>query len=841
MNPTINISEYPPQTTVAAAIGVVLQGFTVGEKITLSFWEDDTPDLDSLAPGTDIQAVGTITGEVVPFKTVGNSTVLSLKPESSSRAVQSGPMLAVIFEQAGGATPEKVTLLMPQTAADQFEGDSWELFITTSIVVDKTTQAKLDVTSTTTRIARIRRALTVGNGGEATYHYYQGNSAVFFHDGANNAQGTDGYFSYLMRALRVATDFIFISDWSFHPLFRPDRRASSYMVSDTIGYQLVKKAVENKNLLIAIHAWDHTNVGAPDEQNDASDAYLDEIARFFFSLPKRPPNLLWLKSSRTGIGYSHHQKFIVCDSPLIQDNEIVPDILRICAFLGGLDLTKGRFDWREHTILPDEPGAEAFYQQSPTMRGKPHDDWYNAELYGLEDPAVPAGSSAKPDLPRQPWHDVAVAIIGPSCYDIVREFVGRWLLNPANYFIFGDTDRQQDITDKFKGLFSRTVNPAQPYHAKNNPLVYRQQWHPAAGPWSVQVCRSMEKQHWEQPDPINVGVGDHRRNEFRWTVKAAFERSIQLSYLQAIGQAENFIYIETQYFISTGDLWLRSTVANQIARALADRAVERARARQPFHIYLVIPMFPEGDPGSPSNGAQRQFQWNSIRAMADRIRALTLAPWQDRLSVLFPARWNDLGGLPAANRTRRDNVRDSKRYPIYVHSKYILIDDRYVFIGSANLNERSLAGNRDSEIGVAMWASNDASLKQCISEARSHRESLWREHLGPGFPEEDFAEPGSDACIRAVRDAAAENYKAFREGRFDPDKHGHLCLWPLESDPAKASMIPGTSKAPENDDFIPDRPFGLPPDKLDIWRWNAPGTHQQGPLVFTGPGDQTAE
>jgi hypothetical protein len=37
---------------------------------------------------------------------------------------------------------------------------------------------------------------------------------------------------------------------------------------------------------------------------------------------------------------------------------------------------------------------------------------------------------------------------------------------------------------------------------------------------------------------------------------------------------------------------------------------------------------------------------------------------------------------------------------IYVHSKLMIVDDEYVIVGSANINERSLSGNGDTEICV---------------------------------------------------------------------------------------------------------------------------------------------
>lgn len=37
---------------------------------------------------------------------------------------------------------------------------------------------------------------------------------------------------------------------------------------------------------------------------------------------------------------------------------------------------------------------------------------------------------------------------------------------------------------------------------------------------------------------------------------------------------------------------------------------------------------------------------------------------------------------------------------LYIHSKLMIVDDRNVIIGSANINDRSLKGPRDSEIAV---------------------------------------------------------------------------------------------------------------------------------------------
>ena len=40
---------------------------------------------------------------------------------------------------------------------------------------------------------------------------------------------------------------------------------------------------------------------------------------------------------------------------------------------------------------------------------------------------------------------------------------------------------------------------------------------------------------------------------------------------------------------------------------------------------------------------------------------------------------------------------------VYVHSKLMVVDDEYVIVGSANINQRSLDGDRDSELAVGAY------------------------------------------------------------------------------------------------------------------------------------------
>lgn len=40
---------------------------------------------------------------------------------------------------------------------------------------------------------------------------------------------------------------------------------------------------------------------------------------------------------------------------------------------------------------------------------------------------------------------------------------------------------------------------------------------------------------------------------------------------------------------------------------------------------------------------------------------------------------------------------------IYVHAKGMIVDDEYVIMGSANINQRSMDGSRDTEIAMGAY------------------------------------------------------------------------------------------------------------------------------------------
>jgi phospholipase D1/2 len=53
-------------------------------------------------------------------------------------------------------------------------------------------------------------------------------------------------------------------------------------------------------------------------------------------------------------------------------------------------------------------------------------------------------------------------------------------------------------------------------------------------------------------------------------------------------------------------------------------------------------------------------------------------------------------------------------FQVYIHAKLCIVDDRLVIIGSANINERSQRGDRDSELAAVIRDTD--MVERCVQE-----------------------------------------------------------------------------------------------------------------------------
>ncbi|KAL6005534.1 Phospholipase D beta 2 [Asimina triloba] len=137
-------------------------------------------------------------------------------------------------------------------------------------------------------------------------------------------------------------------------------------------------------------------------------------------------------------------------------------------------------------------------------------------------------------------------------------------------------------------------------------------------------------------------------------------------------------------------------------------------------------------------------------------------------------------------------ARRSRRFMIYVHSKGMIVDDEYVIIGSANINQRSLEGTRDTEIAMGAYQPHHAwarDLSHPRGQIYGYRMSLWAEHIG--FLEESFASPESLSCVRRVNELAESNWQQFASEETT-EMTGHLMKYPVHVDSkGKVKPLPG--------------------------------------------------
>lgn len=153
-------------------------------------------------------------------------------------------------------------------------------------------------------------------------------------------------------------------------------------------------------------------------------------------------------------------------------------------------------------------------------------------------------------------------------------------------------------------------------------------------------------------------------------------------YTDALAQARDFVYIENQY--------LTAAVVGDVLLALLGRD-------EPPEIVIVLP--------HKVTGWLQQRTMGVLRARL--IKRLRAADKKRRLRVYYPA----IDGLGD------DYVK--------VHSKILIIDECFVTVGSANINNRSMG--LDSECNVSLESDRDPATSAAIADLRA---DLIGEHLG---------------------------------------------------------------------------------------------------------------
>uniref|UniRef100_A0A915B7M1 Phospholipase n=3 Tax=Parascaris univalens TaxID=6257 RepID=A0A915B7M1_PARUN len=290
--------------------------------------------------------------------------------------------------------------------------------------------------------------------------------------------------------------------------------------------------------------------------------------------------------------------------------------------------------------------------------------------------------------PRMPWHDIHAVTYGSSARDLARHFIQRW--NATK------TEKSKDIKD-YPFLLPKC------YDTIKVPRVLSTMSETA----DVQVLRSVS--NWSS-------LINHT------------EDSIQQAYLSLIANSRHCIYIENQFFVSAIN---SNEVNNEICRVLCDRIKRAYYENEVFRVYILLPLLPgfEGDVGAPGGSAlQAVLHWTFLslsrgpNSLIGNLKKLVPDPMK-YIKVCSLRTWDILCGKLVTEL-------------IYIHCKCMIVDDKYTIIGSANINDRSQCGNRDSEVCIVVKDTEfvpsrmNGRAYEAGRFALSLRKHLMEEHLG---------------------------------------------------------------------------------------------------------------
>lgn len=245
--------------------------------------------------------------------------------------------------------------------------------------------------------------------------------------------------------------------------------------------------------------------------------------------------------------------------------------------------------------------------------------------------------------------------------------------------------------------------------------------------------------------------------------------------------------------------------ANGIGKALGDRITQAVRRGKPFHVYLVLPEHPEGALSDITIVGQIHWTMQSLvfaeNSLVNRVRRAIKAKslckkpinddaWNRALSeagkivgetfvyeTVLEGDWSQYLTLLNLRNCAIAGGRVCTEQ-IYIHSKLLIVDDRHVIIGSANINDRSLSGKRDSEIAVMLLDTGRErkALRDVVTSvtplARRLRVNLWLKHFaltGGGNevvkPASEMMQlienPAADATISMIRQLSRSNARTY--------------------------------------------------------------------------------
>ncbi|KAI4316323.1 hypothetical protein L6164_024313 [Bauhinia variegata] len=594
----------------------------------------------------------------------------------------------------------------------------------------------------------------------------------------------------IFTTIMNAKHFIYITGWSVYTQITLTRDQWRPIPDEniTLGELLKKKADEGVKVLMLL--WNDRTSVVELKKSGLMETHDEENADYFRNTkvqcvlcPRNPDDgKSIVQGFQISTMFSHHQKTLVVDSevPGVEESHK----RRVISFVGGIDLCDGRYDTQEHPLFS-------------TLGTIHRDDFHQPNF---------TGASIKKGGPREPWHDIHCQLEGPVAWDVLYNFEQRWEKQVGKQHLF-----------PFSALDEILVPPSDVTTTEDEET------------WTVQLFRSIDggavSGFPQSPEEAaEYGLVSGKDN--------VIDRSIQDAYINAIRRAKNFIYIENQYFIGSSYGWRASDIVVEdigalhlIPKELSLKIVSKIEAGERFSVYIVIPMWPEGLPESASVQPILDWQRRTMEMMYCDIAAAIKKKGIDahpRDYLTFFCLGNREGkkdGEYAPPETPEPDsdysrAQKSRRFMIYVHSKMMIVDDEYIIIGSANINQRSMDGSRDTEIAMGAFQPRHLTANgEARGQIYGFRRALWYEHFGDPVNNAVLQYPESEECIKLVNLLAQNNWEIYSNETFDEGRSvHHLLRYPVEvNDDGTISTLQGfecfpDTKAPilgSKSDYLP--------------------------------------
>jgi len=376
-----------------------------------------------------------------------------------------------------------------------------------------------------------------------------GNNIKWYVDGRD-------YFWAVSVALERAKETIYIEDWWLSPeLFL--RRPPYYNQEWRLDQILKRKAEAGVKIYVIVYR----EVEAALTCNSAHTKHAlqslcpkGEPGHGNIMVMRHPDHNVLENAADMTFYWAHHEKFIVIDYNT--------------AFIGGLDLCFGRWDNHQHPLADVHPAGVATeiwpgqdFNNNRVMDFQGVNDWKSNEL-------------SKAEYGRMPWHDVAMGVVGDCVYDIAEHFVLRW-----NFV----------KRDKYKrdGRFDWLLLEGRGGEDEDLIGVQRPK-HPVGDYMHHPLTPLSGKTLGDQQGTV---TGQIVRSSSDWSSGILTEHSIQNAYCELIRNAQHYVYIENQFFITaTGEH--QAPIKNQIGKAIVDAVVKAGKEGRKFRIIAVIPSIP---------------------------------------------------------------------------------------------------------------------------------------------------------------------------------------------------------------------------------------------------------